>query len=318
MPRLLMARRRSRSASIGILVYLAGSLAGCGREKPPSAPIAAKPAPVRTETTYELKGEVLGLDAKNGMIRIHHEAIPEFMPAMRMSFTLKDPRELESLKVGDIVQGSLWVVREKGIVTEYALGDLAVVSRPLTLKVEGGEASLAGLPKRLEPGEVVPDFAMTTQDGTPLKLSDLRGKVVALTFIYTRCPLPDACPLLSRKFSEVADRLSTAPGRAERMRLLSVSFDPEHDTPEVLKKYATIQGAKPPLWTFAVASHAELARVAPGLGLSYGPRSDDIMHNLTAVVIDAEGRLVKIESGKSWTPTDLFKTIYSQIPVPRE
>jgi protein SCO1/2 len=303
---------------LAVSVCLATVLSGCGQKPSPTGPVATKPAPARTESTYELKGEVLGLDPKNGMIRIHHEAIPEFMPAMRMSFTLKDPRELESLKVGDTVQGSLWVLREKGVVTEYALSDLVVVSRPVTLKMEGGAASISGLPKRLEPGEVVPDFAMTTQDGGPLKLSDLRGKVVALTFIYTRCPLPDACPLLNRKFAEVADRLSSAPGRAERVRLLSVSFDPEHDTPQVLKKHAEIQGAKPPLWTFAVASHAELAKVAPSLGLSYGPRSDDIMHNLTAVVIDAEGRLVKIESGKSWTPTDLFKTIHSQIPGPRE
>ena len=93
-----------------------------------------------------------------------------------------------------------------------------------------------------------------------MRLSDLRGKVVALTFIYTRCPLPDFCPLMDRKFAELADRIGAVAGRAEHVRLLSVSFDPEHDTPEVLRKHAENLGARPPLWRFAVASHEELGQ----------------------------------------------------------
>ncbi len=119
---------------------------------------------------------------------------------------------------------------------------------------------------------MVPDFTMTTQEGRTLALSELRGKVVVLTFIYTRCPLPDFCPLMDRKIKELAGKVDAMPGRAEQVRLLSVSFDPEHDTPEVLRKHAQVQGARPPLWTFAVASHDELAKVAGPLGLMYGPR----------------------------------------------
>jgi protein SCO1/2 len=227
---------------------------GCGRENPPpKAAPPAKPALGRTETTYELKGEVLGLDPKTSSVTIRHEKIPEFMPAMTMSFPLQDPSEMAHLKVGDTVQGSLWVAREKGNVTEFKLSDLAVVSRPLTLRVADGEASLSSSPRRLEPDQDVPDFTMTTQNGTSLRLSDLRGKVVVVTFVYTRCPLPDFCPLQDKKFSELADRLAAVPKRAEQVRLLSVSFDPEHDTPEILEKHAAMRGAKPPLWTYAVA-----------------------------------------------------------------
>ncbi len=157
----------------------------------------------------------------------------------------------------------------------------------------------------LEPGEPVPDFAMTTQDGKTLRLSDLRGKVVVLTFIYTRCPLPDFCPLMDGKFAELARTVAAVPGRAEQVRLLSVSFDPEHDTPEVLAKHAKLRGAKPPLWTFAVASHEELRKVAAPLGLTYGPREGrdhpqphDRGHRprrpagpaIRRVVVDARGR----------------------------
>ena len=104
---------------------------------------------------------------------------------------------------------------------------------------------------------------MTGQDGKTFKLSDLRGEVIVLTFIYTRCPMPEFCPLMDRKFSELAQHVSAFPKRAKEIRLLSLSFDPENDTPEVLRKHAALRGATPPLWSYAVASHEELARIAP-------------------------------------------------------
>ena len=144
--------------------------------------------------------------------------------------------------------------------------------------------------------------------------------MVGLTFIYTRCPVPEFCPLMDRKFADLAGRLSAVPARAARVRLLSVSFDPEHDTPEVLKKHADSRGATPPLWTFAVASHRELARVALPLGLTYGPTPNEIIHSLSTALIDAEGRLVRLEAGSGggkWNPADFLKSIYSLLSTAR-
>jgi protein SCO1/2 len=158
---------------------------------------------------------------------------------------------------------------------------------------------------------------MTTQEGKSQRLSELRGNVVALTFIYTRCPLPDFCPLMDRKFGELASRLSAVPERARRIRLISLSFDPDHDTPQVLAKHAQSRGAAPPLWSFAVASHPELAKVAPALGLFYDPTRSEIAHNLVTAIIDPEGKLARLEVGASrnkWENVDLLKTIYSLIP----
>ena len=155
----------------------------------------------------------------------------------------------------------------------------------------------------------MPDFAVTTQEGRTLRLSDLRGEVVALTFIYTRCPLPDFCPAMDAKFADLARRISAVPGRADRVRLLSVSFDPEHDTPAVLAAHASRRGAVPPLWTFAVASHEELARVAGPLGLTVAPGSREIAHNLRTAVIGPDGRLARLEAGQGWAPADLLRTI---------
>ena len=144
------------------------------------------------------------------------------------------------------------------------------------------------------------------------------AKVVALTFIYTRCPLPDFCPALDGKFAELARRISAVPARAERVRLLSISFDPEHDTPAVLRAHAKLRGAKPPLWRFAVASHEELARVAGSLGLQYAPASGQVIHNRVAAVIGPGGRLARLEGGGQWTADDFIKTIYDRASPPRK
>jgi protein SCO1/2 len=128
-----------------------------------------------------------------------------------------------------------------------------------------------------------------------------------MTFIYTRCPLPDFCPLMDRKFADLARLLMARPERAEGVRLLSISFDPEHDTPEVLARHARTLDATGPLWTFAVASHEELTRVGPSLGLSYGPTPSQIIHTLSTAVIGPDGRLIRLEEGNRWRPEDLFR-----------
>ena len=162
---------------------------------------------------------------------------------------------------------------------------------------------------------------MTTQDGRAVKLSDWRGKVVVLTFIYTRCPIPDFCPLMDRKFSELAQHLSAFPNRAKDIRLISLSFDPDHDTPEVLREHARIRGAAPPLWSFAVASHAELAKIAAPLGLFFAPAGREIAHNLCTAIIDSHGKLARLDVGKEpnrWETAEFLKTIYALLPTTRK
>jgi protein SCO1/2 len=272
---------------------------------------------VKTLTeTYRLTGVVRELKPETGQVMIRHEAIPGVMEKMSMPFTIKDRTVFDDLHVGDEVEGTLRIEWLGDLIKDYELTGL-MVTRPalgesLTSSPAGGVSGVLPKPRILDVGNPVPDFTMTTQDGKQLSLSDLRGKVVVLTFIYTRCPLPDFCPLMDRKFAELADKLRNSPARAEEVRLLSVSFDPEHDTPEVLRKHAAIQGAQPPLWTFAVASHPELGKVAGPLGLVYGPTQNEILHNLSTAVIDPEGKLARLDAGtagKSWTPSDLLKTI---------
>lgn len=341
-------KRHSRPAAcvLGLVAFATGT--GCRDSAAPvgsagapksAAPAAADPGrsgsgravaapgggPVRPGAadgvqTYKLAGVVRHVNPSSGIVTIRHEAIPGFMDTMTMPFTLKDRALLDDVHVGDEVEGSLRVVREGGEVKDYELTDLNV-SRPapgpgFTLNLKGGTPQVTATPGPLAPGDEVPDFTMTDAQGKPLRLSDLRGRVVALTFIYTRCPLPDFCPRLDAKFAEASGRVPA--GKADRVRFLSVSFDPEHDTPEVLGRHARARGARPPLWTFAVASHEQLARVARPLGLVYGPGRDEVAHNLVVAVIGPDGRLARLEAGaaaRGWSADDLLRAMYSLIPA---
>lgn len=326
----LNTTRRLGIAGVSVLLLLASN-SGCSRNAPHPQPAEVSKANAGKEIQpdsaagdvkeYTLKGEVKGIDKEAQEVTIRHEEIPGFMAAMTMPFHIDDAALLDELRIGDEVEGKLRVERENGQVKDYQLHDLTVakpaLASPLVLDLSGGVPKLRTQPKRLEPGEMVPDFTLTGQDGQPVKLSDLRGRVVVLTFIYTRCPLPDFCPYMDRKFADLADKLAVFPDRAEAVRLLSVSFDPEHDTPEILRKHARTRGAKPPLWSFAVASHDQLERITAPLGLIYGPGKNEIIHNLCTAVIDQNGRLARLEVGtqsNKWSSADLLKTVYSLIP----
>lgn len=281
---------------------------------PPPRLIQAPAHAAPHESSYKLTGLVRSVDRPAASLEIRHDAIPGFMPAMTMPFRVKDPAELDAVRPGDEVEATLHVTDTDTVLTEL------VVTRPapMVLDLTEGKATLKPKPALLEPGETVPDFSVTTQDGKPLRLSELRGKVVVLTFIYTRCPLPEFCPLIDRKFAQLASKLSTVRSWSKDVRLLSVSFDPEHDTPEVLSRHARNQGASPPLWRFAVATHAELQKVAPALGLMYGPGQNEIVHSLSTAIIDQEGRLVRLETGKKWEPGDFFRQIVALLRRTRE
>ena len=306
---------------VGLLCVCDG---GCSQPRAPQAkgPAEKAAAAGRRETKeYTLTGEVRKVDRPSGEVTIRHDAIPGFMDAMTMPFHVDSPGLPEDLREGDQVQGTLKMELENGLVEKYQLTNLTVTKpappTALVLDLSKRTPALRPRARRLEEGEPVPDLTLTDQDGKHFRLSDLRGYVVVLTFIYTRCPLPDFCPTMDRKFAELAQSISAFPRRAEKIRLLSISFDPDHDTPEILRKHARVRGGMPPLWTFAVASHEELAHITEPLGFVYGPGKNEIIHNLCTAVIDPSGKLARLETGtqrNKWSSADLLKTVYSLLP----
>jgi protein SCO1/2 len=308
-----MAAIRHALASACVLV----TLDGCGGTGPaaPEAVVVAERSKVQ-ESSYPVVGIVRAVDPESLVVTIKHEAIEGYMPSMTMPFTVREKALLDDVQVGDKVEGTLHLKGDDSFLTKLNVTEMAPLPT-LTLGLGKGTVTLKEAPRILEVGQEVPDFSMTTQEGKTQRLSELRGKVVVLTFIYTRCPLPNFCPAMDRRFSALASLVGAIAGRAEHVRLLSVSFDPEHDTPEVLAKHAKLQGAAPPLWTFAVAPHGELAKVAAPLGLMYGPTQDEIIHNLTTAVIGPDGRLSRLEVGgkaNEWTAAEMLRTVVKLLP----
>jgi protein SCO1/2 len=260
--------------------------------------LAAACAPAPEARQYELQGQILGIEPQRNEVLIKHADIKGFMPGMTMAFKVKDAALLSDKKAGDLVTATLVVGDiESHLSTLTRTGHAALDTPPV----------ISDAPRVLDKGETVADALLVNQEGTAQPFSKLRGHRVALTFIYTRCPLPEFCPLMDRHFAAVQKTLKSTPALAD-VRLLTMTLDPEFDTPAVLKPHAQKMNADPAIWSFVTAEPKDAARFASqfGIYMERNPGSAiDITHNLRTAVIDAEGRLVTAHSGNDWTPAQL-------------
>jgi protein SCO1/2 len=171
-------------------------------------------------------------------------------------------------------------------------------------------------PNFAQVGQPVPDFSLTNQDGKKISLRDFRGKALAITFIYSKCPLPDYCIRMSTNFSDLANQLASTE-LGGKVRLLSISFDPANDTPEKLRSYGlgylgNNPNARFDIWTLAVGKDAEVRKIADFFGLQYEVDASDkalINHSLRTAVIGPEGKVTKIFAGNDWSVDDLKKEL---------
>jgi protein SCO1/2 len=249
---------------------------------------------------YELHGQILGLDPARQEITIKHEDIRGFMPGMTMPFRVRDPRLLEGLNVGDLVTATL--------VVENSDAYVAALQRT-------GHAELTELPAALPridvlaSGDPIPDVRWTDETGAAGSPADWRDRALAVTFIYTRCPLPDFCPRMDRNFSAVQREVLADARLRDRVMLVSVSFDPAFDTPTVLAGHARRAGADPRVWRFVTGDPDAIAAFAARFGVSV-IRDDAnraaITHNLRTAVVRPGGKIVQMFSGNEWSAADLL------------
>jgi protein SCO1 len=268
--------------------------------------MACRQAPPPKE--YELTGQILSVKPERSEVVVRHDDIKGFMPAMTMPYKVQDPALLMGRKPGDLFKATLVV----GEVDAY-LSSLNVTGhQPLD-----SAAPVADQPRILSPGEPVADALLVDQGAKPRPLSSLRGHRVALTFVYTRCPLPDYCPLMERQFVEVQQRIKANPKLAD-VRLVTLTLDPEFDTPAVLRPHALDVGADPAVWSYVTGEPNEVRRFAEQFGVHYEIDQTNkwqLIHNLRTAVIDPEGKVVKIESGNFWKPADLVADL-EKTPAP--
>jgi protein SCO1/2 len=249
---------------------------------------------------YELRGQVVAIDPARLEITIKHEDIPRFMPGMTMPFKVKEPGLLEGRVPGDLVRATL-VVEDEG-------AHLRTIERTGSAPLAEAPVAAGSADALLNEGDVVPDAAFVDATGTSRRLSEWRGQALAVTFIYTRCPFPDFCPLMDRQFQAAQRTLASDDALGSRARLLSVSIDPGHDRPPVLRDHARRVGADPARWTFLTGRPEDIQAFAWQFGLSVVREGDatEIVHNLRTVVLDGEGRLATVLRGNEWTPDDLI------------
>ena len=249
---------------------------------------------------YPIKGKVVSVDKRGATVSIAHEEIPGYMDAMTMPFDLKDRRLLDQLAEGDRIQATLVVAGLRSWLEEV------VVTRETVDPSSIGKAETWVEPK---PGDEVPDFKLVDQNGKRFSFHQYRGRIVVLTFIYTRCPLPDYCPLMTDNFAQIEKALTSEPESNPKAHLLSITVDPEYDTPKVLRDYAAAHSADSARWGFATGSKDEVKQVAAYFGLQYWPDGDQIVHGLRTAIVGADGKLVKLYRGNEWKPEEIISEV---------
>lgn len=281
----LPIRLSARLKTAGGLLLLLLLVASCQRHTP--------------ERRFELSGKVVSVDRELKEVTIAHAEIPGYMSAMTMPFALKEDWAYGVLEPGDLVKATLVVDSDRSWLEDLVITQEAAAD-------PNGPPLEAPEPKA---GDEVPDFPLTNQDAQRISLHQFRGQALVVTFIYTRCPLPDYCPLMSNNFGELLGAMQQNPKLAAKTQLLSISFDPEYDTPKVLKGYGTLYTQSFDHWQFASGSAQQVKDVAGYFGLRYWSEEDQIVHSLRTAVIGPDGRIVKLYRGNEWKAAEILRDL---------
>jgi protein SCO1/2 len=293
-----MMRRFLASSILAVFI-----LSGCHSTSQSGQQAAASPS----YKVYKLRGKVVATNPGTGEVTLNHEAIPGFMDAMVMPYKLKDPSILSELHPGDTITADVLVYDDPN--ADVLLDHIVVIAQG---KPDYKPTVFYHVPA---PGDAVPDFKMRNEDGRAIHLAQFRGKALLLTFIYTRCPLPNFCPLVTHNFAVMNKELAAMPGLYAKTHLLSISFDPEHDTPERLRAYGAeyigsdAKGAFAH-WDFAAPEKTAVAKIAEyfDVGITVGA-DESISHTLSTTLVGPDGKVVDFYPGNEWTTEQVLADV---------
>jgi protein SCO1 len=260
-------------------------------------------APVPSARTYQLKGQVLVINQARQELTVKHADIPGFMPAMTMPYKVRDANLLKDRKPGELIAATLVVEESDAYLRSITHQGVA----PLAEEVP--ETRVMDL---LDVGEPVREGELVDQRGARRAIADWRGQVLVVTFVYTRCPLPNFCPLIERHLAAIQEQVRSAPDLRGRVQLVSVTLDPEYDTPAVLLRHAAQLKADPAMWSMLTGSREQVEAFASQFGVSIireNSQPAELVHNLRTAVVDGNGKLVTILSGGEWQPSELIAEI---------
>ena len=290
-----MIRRLLASSLLALIALTLFALAGCHSEQKAAADVSVS----SNFKVYRLRGKVVSTGAAKGEVTLNHEAIPGLMDAMTMPYKVKDANILSELHPGDVLTADVLVSQDPN--ADVLLDHIVVVAQgkpdyrpPVSYHVPAA-------------GDAVPDFKLRNQDGRAIHLGQFHGEALLVTFIYTRCPLPDFCPRVTHNFAAIESRLATNPALLAKTHLVCVSFDPENDTPARLRAYGvTYIGSDAPSafahWDFAAPDKSTLKEMAKFFDVGFTSEADTtITHTLSTTLIGPDGKVVRFYPGNDWT-----------------
>ena len=268
----------------------------CSKE----APIAEVP-----QRSYEVRGMVRGApDSSERSVLIEHEDIPGFMPSMTMPFEFRDAKEVSGIGAGDAVAFTLSVTDQDSWIS----GVRKIDGGMLKLPAKAASAPMAGKVERVREGDRLPEFALVDQNDRPIQRDTFAGKPLLVTFIFTRCAIPNFCPLMAQNFRTVHEAIRTDAALNGKVNLLSISFD-EHDTPAVLADYGRKFSEDLDVWRFASGTPDEVQKLTRAFAVQVQPEGGTISHGLATALIGPDGLVRQIWRGNGWQTEEVLAAL---------
>jgi protein SCO1/2 len=286
-----------------MIAAMIAALIGCRQNQ--QSPAASTP-----QRTFTIRGKVVSTDATH--VTLDGENVPGFMEPMVMAYKLKDPSVVSELHPGDRITARILADRDPADHDNYTniqLDNIVVIAQarpdtkpPISYHVP-------------TPGDQVPNFKFLNQSDRTIQLDQFKGKVVLLTFIYTRCQLADFCPRMSHNFADIDKALAADPALYKQTHLLSVSFDPAYDSPKVLRSYGgaytgNYTNEKFLHWDFAAPTEKDLPAVTQFFNVGVTPGDNaSLTHSLSTVLIGKDGKVIAWYPTNDWDPKDVLAQI---------
>ena len=274
-------------------------LLGCGRSTNSNEKV----------DNYDTRGVVRGFSPDRSTIEIQHENIPGFMPSMTMPFMPRNAKEIADLKIGDaiafrmaVTQKDFWIENVKKVRREDV--NIAEPKRTTPVSADGNA--------RLKEGDEMPPFSLTNQNGERISFDTFRGQPFVLTFVFTRCPVPNFCPRMSNNFQELQTAIKTSTGTLAKTHLLSITLDPDYDTSKVLSDYAGFHHADGQIWTFATGDGKEIDSLTRAFSVYRQNEGGTLSHGLATALINQGGVIERIWRGNAWTPAEVTTAIQAE------
>jgi len=258
--------------------------------------------------TYSASGLVLFADRQHLSLKVSCQAIPGYMEAMVMTLSVRDSKALDGLNPGMLIDFKLEVRKDAAYAGQIHIRAYEnatqepMAARPLEI-LDAATSSLSRNAPVLQAGQAAPDFTLIDQERETVKLSALKGKVVAITFIYTRCPFPNFCFRASNNFGVLHRRFASRMGKD--LVLLTITFDPEHDQPETLADYARTWTKDATGWHFLTGPSADVKNLCREFGVNSWQDEGLLTHGLHTVIVDRQGRMAANLEGNEYTAKQL-------------